>query len=350
MSSEFDQQNLVSIFVAEAQDGMAVLTSALHPADESVPAAQQLQEHYIVAHRIRGAAALYGYSGIARLSERLETLFERALEISDSDWPRAVGAMREIVQGIESHIQCISQGRREDASVQERCLAASEGFLADGPSEPAPAEALSQDYVIPVLDAEVLSYFVPEAEEYLDTIDTLAGTLRVNAGDDDASHRLFRTAHTLKGSAFTVGFQVIGDIAHPMEDCMVAVRESRVPLSAALCDVMTRATAIIRLLLRRDPAHAERLKRDIPVILRLLKQLSEGASVAVPEKLETINQSEGTATVPSPTPAASPYRPEREKHLPIWRTTTSFLTWTPRSCLTLLRKLKNISRHWRPIS
>ena len=151
----------------------------------------------------------------------------------------------------------------------------------------------------------MLSYFVPEAEEYLDTIDTLAAPY-VRMRDDDASHRLFRTAHTLKGSAFTVGFQVIGDIAHPMEDCMVAVRESRVPLSAALCDVMTQATAIIRLLLRRDPAHAERLKRDIPVILRLLKQLSEGASVAVPEKLETINQSEGTATVPSPTPAASP--------------------------------------------
>src|SRR5215217_6966319 len=304
MSSEFDQQNLVSIFVAEAQDGMNVLTSALHPADESVPAAQDLQEHYIVAHRIRGAAALYGYSGIARLSERLETLFERILEISDADWLRAVGAMREIVQGIQSHIQCISQGRREDASVQERCLAASEGFLVEEASEPAPAEALSQEYLIPVLDAEVLSYFVPEAEEYLDTIDTLVGTLRVNAGDDDASHRLFRTAHTLKGSAYTVGFQVIGDIAHPMEDCMVAVRESRVSLSAALCDAMAQANGIIRLVLRRDPAYAERFKRDIPIILRLLKQLSEGASVAVPNNLQTIHQSEGTTTVPSPAPAA----------------------------------------------
>ena len=56
MSSEFDQQNLVSIFVAEAQDGMNVLSAALQPADESVPGPQQLQEHYIVAHRIRGAA------------------------------------------------------------------------------------------------------------------------------------------------------------------------------------------------------------------------------------------------------------------------------------------------------
>ena len=32
-------------------------------------------------------------------------------------------------------------------------------------------------------------------------------------------------SHTLKGSAYTVGCEVVGDIAYPIETCMTAVRE-----------------------------------------------------------------------------------------------------------------------------
>lgn len=310
MSSEFDRDNLVSIFVTEASDGMSVLTNALHPGDESVPAPQQLHEQYIVAHRIRGAASLYGYGGIARLSERLESLLEEATNIHDAEWPRAVGAMREIVQGIQSQIQSISQGNGEDSSVVERCLATSEGLVSETPSDPSPAPgsvsaSLGQEYVIPVLDAEVLSYFVPEAEEYLDTIDGLVRTLETNPSDEDASYRLFRTAHTLKGSSYTVGFQVIGDIAHPMEDCMVAVREGRIQLSGVLLQVMARAVGLIRLILRRDPANAGRLQDDIPSVLGLLKQLSNGESVALSDGSAAMVAPSQEAGTPTPVPAAA---------------------------------------------
>jgi chemosensory pili system protein ChpA (sensor histidine kinase/response regulator) len=116
MSSEFDQRSLVKYFVAEALEGMGVLTKALHPADDSVPTPQQLQEQYIIAHRIRGAASLYGYDGIAKLSEQMEAILEQAQPIPDADWPRAVGALRETVQGIQMIVQALSAGggRRSD--------------------------------------------------------------------------------------------------------------------------------------------------------------------------------------------------------------------------------------------
>jgi chemosensory pili system protein ChpA (sensor histidine kinase/response regulator) len=307
MDSDFDQQNLVGIFVAEASDGMNVLAVALQPADGSLPAAEQLREHYIVAHRIRGAAALYGYGGIARLAERLESLLEHATTIAEREWPRAVGAMRELVQEIQSHIHAISQGQAEDPSIVDRCLGSSEGLVVDSaesgeaagePSPPAPA--LSQDYVVPVLDAEVLSYFVPEAEEYLDTIDGLVRALEANAGDEEASYRLFRTAHTLKGSSYTVGFQVIGDIAHPMEESMVAVREGRSPVKGTLLQVMSQAAGLIRLVLRRDPTHAARLAGEIPTVINRLKQLSRGEAITLPTTV---------AAAPPAAQAAAPAMP-----------------------------------------
>ncbi|MCS6293114.1 MAG: hybrid sensor histidine kinase/response regulator [Nitrospira sp.] len=291
MSAEFDPDNLMAIFVAEAVDGMGELKRALHPADGSVPSPQQLHEQFIVAHRIRGAAALYGFAGIAQLSERLELLLEQSHMVPEEDWLRAVGAMREIVQGVQLQLDVIGQGGGEDQVTIDRCLAVSDGFLRaettgqaaaiDDEGAPGVGDGtqLSQDYLVPNVDAEVLSYFVPEALEYLDTIDGLIRSLQAHPHDEDAIHRLFRTAHTLKGSGHTVGFTVIGDIAYPMEECMGRVRERRIELSDALFEGLTQAGGIIRLALRRDPSHVPQLQHDVPAVIGFLKQLRDGEAI-----------------------------------------------------------------------
>lgn len=308
MGSEFDQQNLVGIFVAEASDGMTALTKALYPADDSVPTPQQLQEQYIVAHRIRGAAGLYGYSGVAQISERLEAMLEQAPNIPEAEWYRTVEAMRELVQGIQALVHSIGQGGSEDGAVVERCLASSEG-LVPGTSPAASslpvASLVSQDYLIPVLDAEVLTYFIPEAEEYLDAIDGLIQALRANANDEDAHYRLFRTAHTLKGSAYTVGFRLIGDIAHPMEYCMIAVRERRLQVRDDLLKVFAQAAGVIRLILRRDHADINRLQHDVPTVLRSLGQLRDGGAGMFPSApVSTEAPSAEASAVSTPAPQA----------------------------------------------
>jgi len=294
MSDQFDRDNLLAIFVAEATDGMAELKRALHPADGSVPGPQLLQEQYIVAHRIRGAAALYGFAGVAQLGERLESLFEQSHLILETDWLRAVNAMREIVQGVQLQLDGIAQGDGEDQVTIDRCLAVSQGFIPEEASRQAAASArdefmeaghtgkepLNRDYVLPNVDGEVLSYFVPEALEYLDAIDGLIRTVQAHPNDDDAIYRLFRTVHTLKGSGYTVGFTIIGDIAHPMEECMGRVRERQLQLSDAMFEGLTRGASLIRLTLRRDAVHVSQLQQDVPAVIELLQQLRDGVVAA----------------------------------------------------------------------
>lgn len=293
MSAEFDSDNLMEIFVAEAVDGMAEIDRALHPVDGAVPSPQLLQEQYIVAHRIRGAASLYGFSGIARLSERLESLFEQSHMIAESDWQRAVDAMREVVQGVQLQLDVIGQGGTEDQVTVDRCLAVSDGFLSGEPAHStgssvekdaseiqAAAQLSTGDYLLPDVDADVLSYFVPEALEYLDAIDGLIRTLQAHPGDDDAIYRLFRTTHTLKGSGHTVGFTVIGDIAYPMEACMAAVRERKIQLTDVLFEGFTRAVGLVRMVLRREPAQVQQLQQDVPAVINLLEQLRDGTAPA----------------------------------------------------------------------
>lgn len=282
MSSEFDRQNLISIFVLEASDGLDALTKALHPPDGAVPTPQELVDQYIVAHRICGAAALYGYSGIAQLAEYLEALLEQATPTPAADWDRAVESMRNITQSLQVIVQTIGQGGAEDTEAVERCwtsIKQREGETGDRAAATSSVPPINEDYLFPGLDAEILSYFIPEAEEYLGTIDELLRILRDKRDDADSIYRLFRAAHTLKGSAYTVGFQVIGDVARPMEDCMVAVHEHRLPLNDDLFGMLAKAAELIRLILRHEPAHAQQLRQDIPLLLNRLTQVAEDTAV-----------------------------------------------------------------------
>ncbi|NGZ61434.1 MAG: hypothetical protein CV081_13175, partial [Nitrospira sp. LK265] len=285
MSSEFDRQNLVSIFVLEASDGLDTLTKALHPPDGAVPTPQELADQYIIAHRICGAAALYGYSGVAQLAEYLETLLEQAPPIPPAQWDGTINVMRNITQSLQVIVRAIGQGGVEDTVIVQRCWASirqREGEIGVTAASMPSAPIVNEDYLFPRVDAEILSYFIPEAEEYLDTIDSLIRNLRDNRDDGDSIYRLFRVAHTLKGSAYTVGFQVIGDVAHPMEDCMVAVHEKRLPLSSDLLDMLAKGVELIRLTIRHEPATVQQLQHDIPLLLNHLSQTCEGTVASPP--------------------------------------------------------------------
>lgn len=305
MSSEFDRQNLISIFVLEASDGLDALTKALHPPGGAVPTPHELADQYIVAHRICGAAALYGFSGVAQLAEYLERMLEHT-SIPPAEWDRAVNSMRNITQTLRVIVRGIGQGGAEDTEAVERCWASIKQRAGEtgGPATSHIAP-INEDYLFPALDAEILSYFTPEAEEYLGTIDELIRVLGNQRDDADSIHRLFRTAHTLKGSAYTVGFQIIGDVARPMEDCVGAVHEKRLPLGNDLLDMLAKAAELIRLILRHEPENVQRLRRDLPPLLNRLTQAAESIPAVPPQATASYGTDTGGSSSVQREPAVS---------------------------------------------
>lgn len=285
MSSEFDRQNLISIFVLEASDGLDALTKALHPPDGRVPGPQELTDQYIIAHRICGAAALYDFSGVAQLAEHLETLLEQVTPTRMAQWDQVVDLMRNITNSLQGIVRVIGQGGAEDVEAVARCWATikeQEEGINNPPTSLSSLPIADEHYVLPELDTEILSYFIPEAEEYLGTIDRLICTLQATPDAEDSIYRLFRAAHTLKGSSYTVGYQVIGDVAHPMEDCLIEVQEKRLPLSPDILDLMVKATELIRLILRHEPTSLSQLQYDIPLLLNRFTQISRGTATPSP--------------------------------------------------------------------
>ena len=275
MTSEFDRDNLISIFVLEASDAMAALMKALSPSDGGIPLPEQVVGQYIVAHRVRGAAALYGYAGVARLAERLEILLEQAAGTSPTEWPGRVASMCDLTRHIQVIVRSIGQGGSEDVNLVERCLAAAPNLAVGNADTTGPGLSTSSgtlEYFVPAIDREILSYFVPEAEEHLAAVAQLIGEIRHKV-DDDLLYRLFRAIHTLKGSAYTVGYQVIGDLALPMEDCLIAIREQRRPFNPDLMNTIEQGMTMIRLVLSRDPMIVQQLQREVPQCLERLARL-----------------------------------------------------------------------------
>lgn len=286
MSSELDRQGLLDIFVMEAAEAIAALSAAVNPAGDALPTPQDLQNQYVWAHKVRGASGIYGFAGLALLGELLESTLEQAAVIDQTLWPKTVGALRGMVEAFQSQLESVKQGGPEDLSVSERWKAEVAGLLPAPPSAASSGkdipDILPAEYLVPTIDAEVLSYFAPEADEYLQTLEVLANRLKENPGDAETIQSLYRTAHTLKGSAHTIGFKVIGDVAHPIEACMIAVREGEIPVSPVLLGTIGEAISVIRLLMRRDDSKVSQLRHDVPEVTETLQQIRNGETVGVP--------------------------------------------------------------------
>lgn len=82
MSADFDRDQLLDIFVAEAGDDMARFWQALHPEDHGTPGPADVADLHTVGHKLKGAALLYGFPGLGQLGALLEETLERVGEIS----------------------------------------------------------------------------------------------------------------------------------------------------------------------------------------------------------------------------------------------------------------------------
>src|SRR4029079_2807969 len=155
-----------------------------------------------------------------------------------------------------------------------------------------PSSILTDEYLLPPLDAEVLSYFAPEAQEYLESLEAQLLRLEKEQGNPDVINQLFRTAHTLKGSAYTVGFQSVGDLTHYIEDFMGAVRDGRIKILPGHADVLLRSVDVVRLLMRRDPMSLDMLRQRYAVAMQGLKQLDQPVAAQVMEPSSLVHPAE----------------------------------------------------------
>lgn len=93
---------------------------------------------------------------------------------------------------------------------------------------------------------ELLEGFLEEAEELLESLDRAALALESDPGDTEAIRELFRSAHTLKGSAGLVGAREVGEVAHLLEEALEGVLGGSREFTSALADLLFKGFDYIR--------------------------------------------------------------------------------------------------------
>ena len=285
MNGDSQPESLVGVFMAEAAEGLEGLRSALHPADGSVPPPASVQPEYIIAHRLRGAASLYGFSGVAGLAEVMEGALEGAAAYPSAEWPGLVAVLRDLLEALQAQIDRINRlGAEDQAACEEWKLRHAQHIPSPAPaSEPSVSAALlSDEYLLPELDAEVFSYFAPEAQEYVEVIEASLLKLDKDPHNLETIQLLFRTAHTLKGSAYTVGFTAIGDLIHYVEDLMGAVREGRMQVTSGMADAIFKSVDVVQLLLKRDSRLLAQVRGEFVAVKQRLQRMAETPAEAMP--------------------------------------------------------------------
>ncbi|HEY7139515.1 MAG TPA: Hpt domain-containing protein, partial [Methylomirabilota bacterium] len=247
------------IFLMEAWDTVSTVEEGLPRLRAPAPSREALAPLVVVAHRLKGAAALHGFPETALLAGLLETVLDGAGE-SDPD-ADTHGLVGELLAAIKPVLDGIATAGVEDAATLAAFRAAHPAlFELGGPAAPPPRRLgdilLREARGFLAEHADVLAYFSPEAAEHLETITRLLVGLEGQGSDPSAADvpGLFRAVHTLKGAAYTVGCEPVAQVAHRAEDVLDAVRERRLPWSPAVVDTLYRAADAMKVLLGTSDA------------------------------------------------------------------------------------------------
>ena len=97
-----------------------------------------------------------------------------------------------------------------------------------------------------------LEQFRLEAQEHLARLNQGFLGLEQRPDDRELINELFRSAHSLKGTARLMGFPRVGDAAHALEDVLESLRSRRREVTAALCDELLQGADRLAQLLREE--------------------------------------------------------------------------------------------------
>ena len=145
---------------------------------------------------------------------------------------------------------------------------------------------------------ELLEDFLVESFELIEQIDHDLVELESNPDDLELLNRIFRVAHTVKGSSSFLNFDTLTELTHHMEDVLNKARHGELKITADVMDVVLKSVDMMKGLLVsiRDNGNDSSSGIDISQICLQLTAISEGQSSA----------SAAPAAAPEPAPAPEP--------------------------------------------
>ena len=137
---------------------------------------------------------------------------------------------------------------------------------------------------------ENIQIFISEGEELLQDMEAALLELEASENDDEILGRIFRAAHTIKGSAGLFGFDHIIHFTHIVENVLDDMRNCLIPTSSDLITVLMRSSDHITSMLNGLADDFEGDKSEEEELILLLTAFKEGGSEEPKEpRVATVN-------------------------------------------------------------
>ena len=160
---------------------------------------------------------------------------------------------------------------------------------------------------------EILEDFFIEAFELVEQIDQDLVELENNPEDLDLLNRIFRVAHTIKGSSSFLNFDVLTKLTHHMEDVLNKARRDELKITPEMMDVILESVDMMKALLQCIKENGSDAECGIKIddICNQFDAISQGKPMETEEVEESSAIEEEKTPEPQPEPELT-QEPEEE--------------------------------------
>ncbi|MCJ0932873.1 chemotaxis protein CheA [Virgibacillus halodenitrificans] len=137
--------------------------------------------------------------------------------------------------------------------------------------------------------SQYIDMFLDESREHLQAVND--NLLHLEKQPDDLSivNEIFRSAHTLKGMAATMGYEDISALTHKMENVLDKIRNSELMVNTHIIDIIFQAIEALEEMVE-EIAQGNDGKKDVTGLVNSLDQIENGkANQDTSEKNEEVN-------------------------------------------------------------
>jgi two-component system chemotaxis sensor kinase CheA len=131
-------------------------------------------------------------------------------------------------------------------------------------------------------EQEVIREFLIESHENLTRLETHLIALEKNPADESLLSDIFRTFHTLKGTAGFLSFPILEKVAHQAEDLLTQLRDGRFRINPELVSLILQAVDAIRQVLERVEAQGEEGSQQYSDLLNRLQAAAHPTAESEP--------------------------------------------------------------------
>jgi len=135
--------------------------------------------------------------------------------------------------------------------------------------------------------SQYLEVFIEESKEHLQSCNDHLLELEKNPNDMRIISEIFRSAHTLKGMSATMGYEDIADLTHMMENVLDAIRNSKIPVTTEIFDVVLQAVDYLEEMVM-NIASGGTGKKDVRELVESLNRIEAGGAAITAAVVETV--------------------------------------------------------------